>query len=121
MAATIIVMQLVIALGIVNVWTLRLGQTTAWRGGNARTMKEEFAVYGLPMWFMGLIGFLKLLFATMLVAGIWIAPLTRPAAIGMAVLMLGAVTMHLKVKDPARKSLPAACVLVLCVIVAVAS
>ena len=46
---------------------------------------------------------------------------TRPAAMGMAVLMLGAMSMHLKVRDPLKKSLPAFTLLVLSVIVALAS
>jgi len=81
-------------------------------------MKEEFAVYGLPGWFMYFIGFLKLSFAVLLIAGIWIPSMTVPAAIGMAVLMLGAVAMHVKVKDPMQKSLPAFCMLLLSVFVA---
>ncbi len=113
------VLQIVIALGIFNVWLLRFGTSTGWRGGAASSMKEEFAVYGLPTWFMWLVGALKLLFAVMLIAGIWLPSLTLPAAIGLGVLMLGAVAMHVKVKDPAKKSLPAATMLVLCVLVVV--
>jgi hypothetical protein len=113
-----IVVQIVIALGILNVWLLRPGKATTWRGGAAKTMKEEFAVYGLPPWFMPLIGFLKISLAVLLIAGIWIPEVTQPAAIGMAILMLGAVSMHVKVKDPAQKSLPAFTMLVLSLIVA---
>ena len=43
---------------------------------------------------------------------------TKPAAIGMAILMIGAIAMHIKVKDPLMKSLPAFTMLVLSVIVA---
>lgn len=81
---------------------------------------EEFEVYGLPGWFMGVVGLLKLLFATLLIVGIWFPPVTSPAAAGLAVLMLGAVGMHVKVKDPAMRSLPALTMLVLCLAVAVA-
>jgi len=42
---------------------------------------------------------------------------TRPAAYGMAVLMLGAIVMHFKVKDPLKKSLPAFTMLLLSLIV----
>jgi uncharacterized membrane protein YphA (DoxX/SURF4 family) len=115
------VIQVVIALGIYNVWLVRFGKSTDWRGGTARNLKEEFAVYGLPGWFMGVVGFLKLLFATLLIAGILFPAVTRPAAAGLAVLMLGAVAMHMKVKDPLKRSLPAFTMLVLSVIVAVAS
>jgi len=114
-----IVVQVIIALGILNVWLLRHGKSTSWRGGSARSMKEEFVVYGLPGWFMYFVGFLKLSFAALLIAGIWTPSVTEPAAIGMAVLMFGAVAMHVKVKDPMQKSLPAFCMLLLSVFVAV--
>jgi hypothetical protein len=67
---------------------------------------------------MMLVGALKLLLAAALIAGIWVPDLTLPAALGMAVLMLGAIAMHLKVKDPARRSLPALCMLLLSLVVA---
>ena len=120
MESVTLAIQIVIALGIFNVWLLRFGKPTSWRGGEAKSMREEFEVYGLPGWSLGVIGFLKLLFAASLIAGIWVPALTKPAAIGMAVLMLGAVLMHVKVKDPLQKSLPAFTVLVLALIVAVA-
>jgi len=114
------VIQVVIALGILNVWVLRYGKATAWRGGEAKNMKEEFEVYGLPGWFMKLVGALKVLFAGLLIAGVWVPGLAVPAAIGLGILMLGALAMHVKVKDPLKKSLPAFSVLVLCIVVAVA-
>jgi hypothetical protein len=114
------VLQVIIALGIINVWILRFGKSTGWRGGSAKNMKEEFEVYGLPGWFMRLIGFLKLFLAALLLAGIWFPGLTQPAAIGMAVLMAGAIAMHVKVKDPLQKSLPAFGMLVMSAAVALA-
>ena len=110
--------QIVIALGIANVWLLRSGKSTGWRGGAATNMKEELEVYGLPSWFMGLIGTLKLLLAAALIAGIWFPVVTQPAAAGLAALMLGAVAMHVKVKDPPKKSLPAFTMLLLSLFVA---
>ena len=118
MHTAVIIVQIVIALGIFNVWVLRFGQQTGWRGGTAVNMTEEFEVYGLPEWSVRVVGFLKLLFAACLIAGIWFPALTRPAAIGIAILMLGAVAMHIKVKDPLKKSLPALTMLVLSVFVA---
>lgn len=55
------------------------------------------------------------------ILNVWLPALTRPAAIGMAVLMLGAMSMHFTVRDPLMKSLPAFTLLVLSVIVALAS
>lgn len=118
METILIALQIIIALGIFNVWILRFGKSSNWRGGEAKNMKEEFQVYGLPSWFVGIIGFLKILFALMLVIGLWIPALVQPAAIGIAILMLGAIVMHIKVKDSLTKSLPAFSLLVLSAIVA---
>ncbi len=115
----VIVLQIVIALGIINVWILRPGKSTNWRGGQAKSMREEFAVYGLPVWFMYLIGSLKCLLAALLIAGIWIPVVTVPAAVAMAVLMLGAISMHVRVKDPLQKALPSFTMMVLSLAVAV--
>ncbi|MCK7516862.1 MAG: DoxX family protein [Ignavibacteriales bacterium] len=70
-----------------------------------KSMKEEFKAYGLPDWFMKVIGSLKVLLASLLVIGIFIPVLVKPAAVGMAVLMLGAIVMHFKIKDAPIKSL----------------
>ena len=53
------IIQVVIGLGIYNVWLLRFGRATAYRGGSAKNLREEFAVYGLPSWSVTVIGFLK--------------------------------------------------------------
>ncbi len=118
MESVVIVCQVIIALGIFNVWLVRYGKATGWRGGDAKNLTEEFDFYGLPNWSMKVIGFLKLLFAVLLVAGIWFTDLTQPAAVGMGVLMLGAVIMHFKVGDPLKKSIPAFSLLLLCLAVA---
>jgi hypothetical protein len=113
-----ILLQILIALGIFNVWVLRYSRPTDWRGGNAESMPEEFAAYGLPQWTVPAVGVLKLLFAALLLVGIWIPEIVAPAATGIAVLMLGAVLMHIRIKDPLRKSLPAFNLLVLATLVA---
>ena len=120
MSTAVLIAQLAIALGIFNVWLLRFGKATSYRGGGAKNMKEEFAAYGLPPGAVYVIGGLKLLLAVALVVAIWVPALRQPAAIGMAVLMLGAITMHVKVKDAPVKSLPALSMLALSVFVAVA-
>ena len=113
-----ILLQLIVALGILNVWLLRSGKATAFRGGEAKNLREEILTYGLPFWFMCIVGALKVSFALSLIAGIWTHQLTQPAAIGMGFLMLGAFLMHLKVKDPINKALPSLAVLVMCVAIA---
>lgn len=113
-----IICQIIIALGIFNVWVLRYGKETYWRGGAAKNMKEEFEAYGLPFGFMITIGLLKIMLALLLIVGIWVPAITRFAAIGLVILMSGAVGMHLKINDPIKKSLPAISMLALCLIVA---
>lgn len=116
-----IAMQLTIALGIYNVWLVRFGKATKWRGGSATNLKAEFEVYGIPQWFMMVVGFFKVTLATLLIVGIWVDILIGPAAFGMALLMTGALVMHIKVKDPLLKSLPAFTVFTLCVLLALLS
>jgi uncharacterized membrane protein YphA (DoxX/SURF4 family) len=116
-----IITQWLVGLGILNVWLLRSGKATSFRGGDAKNMKEEFAVYGLPPWFMYLIGACKITLALMLLAGTWIPALAGPAALGMAVLMAGAVTMHIKVKDSVTKTAPSLTVLALCILIALSA
>jgi len=63
MEIVIKIIQVVIALSLLLVWLVRAKMETAYRGGNARNMREEFAAYGLPSWFMILVGILKVGFA----------------------------------------------------------
>ena len=114
----LIALKLIVGLGILNVWLLRSGKATAYRGKDAKTLREEFATYGLPYPVFCLIGVLKVSLALTLLASLWIPSLAQPAAIGMGVLMLGAFVMHLKVKDPIRKALPSLAVLAMCVAIA---
>lgn len=112
--------QLILAFGIVNVWLIRPRLQTAYRGGLAKNLKEEFQAYGYPSWFFYAIGTLKLLSAAMLLLGLYWEPLVLVGAIAIAVMMLGAVMSHIKVKDPLKKSAPAffmfsSAVLLLCI------
>lgn len=119
METLITVFQIIIALGIFNVWIVRYGKETNWRGGEAKNMKEEFAAYGLPAEVMFIIGGAKIILAICLILGIWVPFLVTPAATAMALLMLGAVSMHVKVKDPIQKSFPALTMLVMSLVVAI--
>ena len=114
-----IVAQVLIALTIYSVWLIRPNWKTDYRAAGARNLKEEFTVYRLPMWTLYLVGFIKLLLASALLAGIWMSELVVPSAYGMAVLMTVAVVMHLKVRnDSFFKAVPAFTLLLLSVFVA---
>jgi uncharacterized membrane protein YphA (DoxX/SURF4 family) len=112
-----VILQIAAALGLLNVWLLRSSKSTSYRGGDARTMVEEFAAYGLPSWFVYLVGSLKIGAALALIAGIWLHPLVLPAAALICILMLGALAMHAKIRDPLKKSLPAIGMLALCAVI----
>ena len=109
------VLQVVVALGLLNVWLVRAGTSTSYRGGSAQSLREEFGAYGLPDWTFYVVGFLKITSAVLLIAGIWIPALIVPPAAIVAVLMIGALAMHAKVRDPLTKSLPAFLMLVMSV------
>ena len=100
-------LEVVIALGLLNVWLSRSQLSTPFRGGSATTLREEFRVYGLGDVAFRVIGTLKVSCALLLIAGLWFPGLTLPAALVISALMVGALAMHVKVKDPAVKSLPA--------------
>jgi len=96
---------------IFNVWFFRFNKATAYRGGEASTLKEEFIVYGLEGPMIYLIGGVKLLACALLLFGLRFKALVRPSAITLIILMLGALAMHAKVGDPLMRSLPAALLL----------
>lgn len=100
-------LQVVVGLGLLNVWLVRRAVATPYRGGASRTLQEEFAAYGLPPFVFYVVGALKVSAAIVLLAGLWIAAPVRPAAMVVLVLMLGAIAMHVKVGDPLVKSAPA--------------
>lgn len=117
METAIKIIQVIIALGLLNVWLLRANKQTQYRGGDAKNLSEEFVKYGLPYWFMILTGVLKVGFAILLLLGLWFPGIAYYSAIGISLLMAGALAMHLRVKDPLKKSLPAFSLLVLSLVV----
>ncbi|MBT8043082.1 MAG: DoxX family protein [Pontiella sp.] len=119
MEAARIIVQWIVGLGILNVWLLRPKKATAYRGGDAGNLKEEFAAYGLPAWFMYVVGACKIAAALMLMTGTWVSSLVQPGAIGMAILMSGAVLMHLKVKDTFKKTSASIAMLIMAVFIAI--
>ena len=108
-----IAIQLIIALGIFNVWIIRINKPSKYRGGNSENMESEFKAYGFSNLVMKIIGFSKLSLAFLLILGIWFPNLIDISAILMGFLMIGAIGVHFKIKDPLIKSLPAFTMLIL--------
>ena len=109
--------QVVIGLSVMRVWIINFNKSTPWRGGGARNMKEEFTAYGLPMWMVYFVGILKVIFSIGLIAGLWIPELISFSASGIAIFMFFAILMHVKIKDPIKKSIPALTFMVLSLLI----
>lgn len=119
MTTVAIICQIIIALGIFNVWILRRDRATPFRPDGAGSIEEEFERYGLPEWAHLLVGSTKLTLAVLLLVGVAFAPVAAPAAAMMALLMLGAVAAHIRVRDPLVRAAPAFAMLVLSMLVVV--
>lgn len=119
-----LLVKMIIAFGILNVWIIRFNKKTAWRGGDSLSLKEEFQTYGLPIWFMYMVGFMKISLSLIIITGtlnqfffgienITIIKLDAYIFSIMGFLMIGAILMHLQINDPLKKSLPAISILIL--------
>ena len=106
-AYIIIGLKIIIGISILNVWLIQSNKHTKWRGGDATTIIEEFNVYGLSKSFYVTIYILKVSLAILLLASIQFDVLTLVSSLGLAVLLLGSILMHVKVKDAWYKSFPA--------------
>ena len=113
----IYIFQVVIALSVIRVWTMNFNKPSRWRGGGARNMKEEFIVYGIPSWVMYSVGTLKVTFSVGLLAGLWIPEVVKFSASGIAIMMFFAIIMHVKIKDPLIRSIPAITFMVLSILI----
>lgn len=121
MDSVLIIMQLLAALGILNVWLLRAAKVTPYRGRDASNLKEEFFAYGLNSFIFYLVGTLKLAAALALLLGIVFPTARLLGAAVLLVLMAGAILMHVKVKDAAIKSLPAVIMFLMSLLILLAS
>ncbi len=115
------ILQVLIAFGLVNVWLVRFEKATKYRGGGAQNMKQEFAAYGLPVWSLYVVGFLKISVALIMLLVLYmpyyIASFGFSALGVLIILMLGAITMHIKIKDSLTKTLPAIGMLAMAILV----
>ena len=103
----IIALKIIVGISILNVWLLQKNKATKWRGGESQNIFEEFEVYGFSKQFCYVIGFLKVSLALLLLASIQFQVLALVGSLGLAILLLGSILMHFKIKDPLYKSFPA--------------
>lgn len=109
------------ALWIYTVWFHRFNKDTGYRGGDATNMREEFEEYGLSENAMYAVGATKVTLASLMLIGLFQPRLVRPASSGLAALMLGAIGMHVKVKDPVKRAMPAMSVFTAATVAAIAN
>ncbi len=107
------ILQLIVGLGLLNVWVLRSQSATSYRGGDSKTLRQEFAEYGLPGFAFWVVGALKVGAGLILVGGVWLDLPVDVAAGIVATLMVGAIAMHVKIGDPIMRSVPAALMLLM--------
>ncbi len=102
-------LQLFVALNILRIWLITNKRASIYRGGDgkAKTLREEFEVYGLSARFMYLVGALKVSAAIGLIIGVWIPSVIPYSAGALIILMTGAIVMHIKVHDKVTTYLPA--------------
>ncbi len=108
MESLIIVLKLVVALGILNVWIVRRIQVTPYRGKDAQTLREEFAAYGLPGWVYSAVGVVKIALALTLLGSIWVPALALPASLILAGIMAVALVVRIRIQDRPCLMIPAA-------------
>jgi len=118
MSWLVVLFQIVVAVSILRVWLVQKNKATPWRGGNAKTLLEEFQVYGLPKWCYYFIGSLKVILSLLLLIAIWFPLLKLAVALGLMALLFGSVIMHLKINDTIKKLLPATVFLLMCLYIA---
>lgn len=117
MEYVIIALKLIVGLSLLNVWLVQSKKETQWRGGDAKTLADEFKVYGLSTWMFYFVGTLKVGFAVFLLVSIWYPSIEHIPAVSLAVLLLGSIIMHYRVNDPLKKSIPAAFFFLLCMLI----
>lgn len=120
---TISILLAIISIGLLNVWLIRAKKATSFRGGDSKSLAEEFHTYGLPVWFMKVVGGLKITIALILLSVIVRPPIMSPfgtvSLVVLSILMLGAIFMHIKVKDSLWKTTPAIMMLLMSITVLV--
>lgn len=106
---------LTVSLTVLSVWTFRMNRSSAFRGGDASTMLEEFQAYGLSKDTMIIVGVVKVIAALALLLGLRFKNLIAPAAMVMAGFMVAAIYFHLSISDPVLPTAPSTLMLLSCI------
>ena len=102
-----ILAQLIVSASIIVVWVFRYDNIVS-----------EFKQYGLPDLVRNMVGASKIALSTILVLGVFYEVPVGEASLLIALLMVCAQACHVKVKNPLKKYVPSALLLLLCLFVA---
>ena len=95
MSIPIVLVQVVLCLLFVVIGSM----TVAGR----KMFVENFRRFGYPQWFRIVTGSLEVLGGIGLLIGIWLPWLAALASAGLTLVMLGAVSTHLRIREPLQK------------------
>jgi len=109
--------KIFLAISIIHVWSVNASKSSRWRAGDAQNLREEFRFYGYSRLSMYIVGFFKIGLSVMLIASLYYTSVSQLAAFGLAAFLISAIVMHIKVKDPWEKSLPAALFLLMALLI----
>ena len=110
-------LQLIVGASILFVWLFRTNVPTNFRVGQAQSLREEVTEAGFPDYVYDVMRIVKPIFAFFLIMGIVWNPITLPCMAFTTIFMIGAVVMHIKVRDNLIKMLPAVTLLLFCFII----
>ncbi len=108
MFSKIQIVQLIVAISVFYVWTIRI-----------RNVIKEFELFQINEIFRSLIGASKMILSTLLIIGIWYPNLVFIPAVLMSLFMVGAQYYHFKIKDPFIKFVPSLIFLVLSLMITI--
>ena len=95
MSILIIVVQVVLGLLFVLIGSMTIA--------GMKMFVENFRRFGYPQWFRIVTGSLEVLGGLGLLIGIWLPWLAALASAGLALVMLGALSTHLRIREPLQK------------------
>ena len=95
MSILIIVVQVVLGLLFLLIGSMTIA--------GMKMFVENFRRFGYPQWFRIVTGSLEVLGGIGLLIGIWLPWLAALASAGLALVMLGALSTHLRIREPLQK------------------
>ena len=116
-----ILLQVFVALVVFNVWTFRAEKPTKYRGGSAKTLREEFMEFGLSEKIYMITSLSKPMLSVALIVAIFFPFMTIPIASVMAFFMAGALLMHYRIRDELIKYIAPGTIFACCVAIVVVS